>query len=72
MAGLQVQDLARSIIIKAVAWQRPGRLGVGGAESSTSWAKDRQEKSDLQAAGAKVSKPTPTVKHFFQQGHSSQ
>jgi hypothetical protein len=32
LTGLEVQ----SIIIKVRAWQHPGRLGVGGAKSSTS------------------------------------
>jgi hypothetical protein len=39
LTGSEVQF----IIIKAGAWQRPGRNGVGGAESSTSCYKGKQK-----------------------------
>jgi hypothetical protein len=64
--GSEVQ----SIIIKAGAWQHPGRHGAGGAESSTSSSKGKQEKTSSEATRKRVSKPTPTVTHFFQQGHT--
>jgi hypothetical protein len=43
LTGSEVQ----SIIIKAGACQCPGRHGAGGAESSTSCPKGKQEKSDF-------------------------
>jgi hypothetical protein len=43
----------------------------GGAESSTSWSEGKQEQTFFQAARRRVSKPTPTVTHFLQQGHTS-
>ena len=65
----------RFIIIKAgsraasrQAWQYPGRHGPG-EESSTYFSKGKQEKTAFEAAGT-VSKPTLTVKHFLQQGHT--
>jgi hypothetical protein len=40
-------------------------------ESSTSWFEDQHKRfTVLQAAKRKVSKPTPTVTHFLQQGHT--
>jgi hypothetical protein len=37
LRGLEVQ----SIIIKAGAWQCPGKCGAGGAESSTSFSEGK-------------------------------
>lgn len=45
--------------------------GVGGAERSTACSKGKTE-DWLQATSMKVFEPTPSVTHFFQQGHSSQ
>jgi hypothetical protein len=42
------------------------RHGVGGAESSTSCSKGKQEKTGFQAARTKVLKLIPTVTHFLQ------
>jgi hypothetical protein len=58
LTGSEVQ----SIIITAGARQHPGRHDAGGAESSTSCSKGKQEKTVL--------KTMPTVTHFFQQGHT--
>jgi hypothetical protein len=44
--------------------------GTGGAESSTSCSEGKQEKTGFQEARRRVSKPTPTVTHFLQQGHT--
>jgi hypothetical protein len=66
LTGSEVQ----SIIIKAGAWQHPGRHGAGGAESSASCSESTQE-TVFQAARIWVSKHTPTVTHFLQQGHTS-
>jgi hypothetical protein len=52
------------------AWQHPGRHGAGGAESSTSCSKGKQEKTDSQAARRRVSKSTPTVTQVLQQGYT--
>jgi len=60
----------QSIIIKAGAWQCPGRHGIGGAESSISCSKGKQKKTGFQAARKRVLKPTPTVTHLLQQGHT--
>ena len=38
--GLLTGSGVQSIIIKAGAWQHPGRHGAGGAESSTSSSED--------------------------------
>lgn len=38
--------------------------------ASTSWSQGSQEKTVSQAARRSVSKPTPTVMHFLQQGHT--
>jgi hypothetical protein len=53
------------------AWQHLGKHRIReGAESSTSCCEGKQEKADFQKARMKVSKPTPTVIHFLQQGHT--
>jgi hypothetical protein len=63
----------QSIVIKVEAWQHPGRHGAGGAEASTSSSEGSQEQAGYpQAARRKVSKPTLTVTHFLQQGHTFQ
>ena len=62
LTGSEVQ----SIIIKAGAWQYPGRHGIGIFENSTSCSKDKQEKTSIQAARRRVYKTTPTLSHFFQ------
>jgi hypothetical protein len=51
--------------------QCPGKHVVGGAESSTSCSKGKNEKTGFQTARRKVSKPTPKVIHILQQGHTS-
>jgi hypothetical protein len=50
LTGSEVQ----SIIIKAEAWQCPGRHGAGGAESSTSSPEGKQEQTAFQTAKRKV------------------
>jgi hypothetical protein len=57
-------------MIKARAWQHPGRHYGGGAERSTFCSKDKQEKTGFQAARKRVLKPKLTVTHFLQQGHT--
>ena len=42
------------------AWQHLGKHGAGGAESSTSCSKSKQEKTDFQAAKMRFLKPTLT------------
>ena len=58
------------MIIKAGAWQCPGKHGAGGAESSTSCSESKQEKIGFQEAKRRVLKPMPTMTHFLQQGHT--
>jgi len=60
----------QSIIIKAGAWQHPGSHGAGGAECSTSSSEGCWQKTGFQAARMRVLKPTPTVTHPLQQGHT--
>jgi len=48
-----------------------GRCGAGGAESSTSSSKGKQEKTDFQAARMRALKPTHTVAHLFQHTQTS-
>jgi hypothetical protein len=60
----------QSIIIKAVTWQNPGRLGVGETESFTSCSEGKQEETGFQGTRMRVLKPTATITHFLQQGHS--
>jgi hypothetical protein len=43
---------------------------AGGAESSTSCSKDKQEKTGSHVARRKVLKPTTTVTHFLPQDHT--
>jgi len=53
------------------AWQHPGRHGAGRAEGSTSSPEGSQGWAEHpQAARRRVSKPSPTVTHFFQQGYA--
>ena len=59
-----------SNIIKAGAWQGPGRHGTGVAESSTASSKCKQEKTSFQAARKRVLKATPIVTHLLQ-GYTS-
>ena len=66
LTDLEVQ----SIIIKAGTWQHPGRHGAGGAEGSTSSSEVCKEKTGFQVARVRVLKPTPTVTHLLQQGHT--
>jgi hypothetical protein len=42
--GLAYKFRSSAIIIKAEAWQLPGRHGAGGGENSTSYTKGKQEK----------------------------
>ena len=54
------------------SWQKhecPGRHGIGGAVSSTSCSEGKQE-TGFQAARRRISKSTPTVMHYLQQGHT--
>ena len=64
-------SLVQSIVIKAGAWQHPGRHGVGGAESSTSSSEGFWQNTDFQAARTRVLKSTPAVEHRLQQGYTS-
>jgi hypothetical protein len=61
----------QSIIIKVRSWQHPGRHDVWGTESSTSSCEGHWEKTDFYEARIRVWKPTTTVTHLLQQGHSS-
>lgn len=54
LTGSEVQ----SIIIKVGVWQPPCGHGTGGAESSTSCSRGKQEKADSSTWG-RASKPTP-------------
>jgi len=55
------------------AWQHTDRHGVGErAESARSRSTGCREKISFQAGRRRVSKPTPTVTNFFQQGHTSE
>jgi hypothetical protein len=63
--GSEVQ----SIIIKVGAWQCPSRHGAGGAESSISCSKGKQENTGFQGTGMRVLKPTLIMTHFLQQGY---
>jgi hypothetical protein len=67
--GLQVQGFS-PLSPRQEAWQRPGRYGTGGAESSTSCSKGKQEKTGFQAARIQVLNPISTVTQFLQQGHA--
>jgi len=49
----------QSIIIKAGAWQHPGRHGAGGAESSTSSSEGCEQNTGFQAARTRVLNPRP-------------
>ena len=60
-----------SIIIKMGEWQCPDRPGAGVAENSTYCSEGKQGKTGFQADRTRVFKPTPTVTHLLQQGHSS-
>jgi hypothetical protein len=67
LTGSEVQ----SIITNTGIWQHPGRHGTGGSDNSTFSSEGCQRKTDFQAAEMRVLKPTPTVTHFLQQGHTS-
>jgi hypothetical protein len=56
-------------IFKVVTQQHPGRHGVGGAKSSTSCSKGKQEKAGFQVARRRFLKPKATVTHLLQQEH---
>jgi hypothetical protein len=58
------------IIIKAAAWQHPGRHGAGEAEISTS-SPDGSYKSGFQTATTRILKTMPTATHLLQQAHTS-
>jgi len=67
LTGSEVQ----SIIIKVRTWQHPGRHGTGEAESSTSSSEGCYQNTDFQAARMREGlKPTPTMTHLLQQGHT--
>jgi hypothetical protein len=55
LTGSEVQ----SIIIKAGAWQHPGRCGAGGTESSTTSSKGCQQNTGFQVARVRVLNPCP-------------
>ena len=57
-------------IIKAGTWQHPGRHGAAADESSTSSSEGCQQDTGFQEARLRVLKPTPTVTHLLQQGHT--
>jgi hypothetical protein len=67
LAGSEIQ----SIIINVAKCQCPGRDGAGEAKSSTSSSKGFEQNSGFQEARVWVLKPTPTVTHQLQQGHTS-
>ena len=50
-------------------WQHPGRYGSGRTESSTS-SSEAKQKTGFQTVRMRVLKPTPTVTHSLQQGHT--
>ena len=68
-AGLQFQRFS-PLSLGQEAWQYPDSHGSGGAESSTSCSKVNQEKTGSHVVRRRISKPTPTVTHFHQQGHT--
>jgi hypothetical protein len=67
-AGLLVQRFS-PLLSRQEAWQHPGRHGAGRALSSD-FIKRKPGADCFQASRRKVSKPTPTVTHFLQQGHT--
>jgi hypothetical protein len=67
LTGSEVQ----SIIIKAGAWQPPGRHGSGRTESSISSSEGRYQKTGFRAAWMSILKPMLIVTHFLKQGHTS-
>jgi hypothetical protein len=46
--GWLTGSVVQSIIMKAGTWKSPGRHGAGGAKSSTSCFKGKQEKTGFQ------------------------
>jgi hypothetical protein len=52
------------------AWQHPGKHGTRGAENYISSSKGSQGHNVFQEPTKSVWKPTPTVQHFLQQGHT--
>ena len=68
--GWLIGSEVQSIVIKAGASQHPGKHGAA-AESSASSSKGKQEKTSFQAGRKRMLKPTHTVIHFLQQGHTS-
>jgi hypothetical protein len=69
-AGLPFQRFSPSSS-RWEAWSYPGGHGAGGAESSTSCSKEKQEKTVSHMGRRRVSKPTPIVTNILQQGHTS-
>jgi hypothetical protein len=55
--GWLIGSEVQSIIVQVGAWQHLGRHGAGGAASSTSRSKGKQEKTGFQAAKMRVLKP---------------
>jgi hypothetical protein len=67
--GWLIVSEVQSIIIKVGTWWQTGRHGARGAVSSTSSSESYQN-IGFQAAKMRVLKPTPTVAHLLQQGHT--
>jgi len=61
--GLALSSEVQFIIIKAEAWQHPGRHDAGGAESST-FCSEGKQKTDFQADKDEGLKSTSTVTHL--------
>ena len=57
-AGLQVQRLSQSVIIKVGTWQYSGRHGAGGVENFISSSEGCFEKTGFQATRTRVLKAT--------------
>jgi hypothetical protein len=67
LTGSEVQ----SSNIKVGAWQHPGSQVQEEVRVLHLHPKETKEHTGFQEARRRVSKPTPTVTHFIQQGHTS-
>jgi hypothetical protein len=66
-AGLQVQRFSPL----SSRWEHGStQAGMAQEELRVRSSEGKQEKTGFQPARGSVSKPTPTVRHFLQQGHT--
>ena len=70
LMGLVTGSEVQSVIIKEETWQHQAGMVQEELESSTSLSEGCQQNADFQAARMRVLKPTPTVTHLLQQGHT--